>query len=71
MNSILTFADVLEAADQLSPDEQIELVAVLKRQIAEAARQRIVADIQEARRDFAARQYKPMTAAEIVGEATS
>ena len=65
------FADALDAAEQLDPDAQVELVAVLKRRLAERGRERIAATVEQARREFASGQSKPMTAAEIVREALS
>lgn len=66
-----TFSDVLDAAEHLDPDAQAELVAVLNRRLAERGRERIAATVAQARREFAAGQSKPMTAAEIVREALS
>lgn len=54
----------------LDPDAQAELIAVLNRRLAER-RERIAATVEEARREFASGQSKPMTAAEIVREALS
>jgi len=65
------FADALEAAEQLDLDAQAELVAVLSRRLAERGRERIAATVEQARREFASGQSKPMTAAEIVREALS
>lgn len=66
MSQTLGFAETLEAAEQLDPDEQAELVAVLSRRLAKRGRERIVASVAEARREFAAGQCNPTTAAEIV-----
>jgi hypothetical protein len=41
MAHVLPFAEVLEAADRLSQDEQEELIAILHRRLAQAARQRL------------------------------
>ena len=65
------FADALDAAEQLDPDAQMELVAVLSRRLAERGRERIAATVEQARRELASGQSKPMTAAEIVREALS
>jgi ribose 1,5-bisphosphokinase PhnN len=65
------FADALEAAEQLDPDAQAELVAVLSRRLAERGREHVAAVVAQARREFAAGQCQPMTAAEIVREAQS
>ena len=66
-----TFADVLDAAEQLDDDAQAELVPVLSRRLAERGRERVAATVAEARREFAAGQCQPMTAAELVREAQS
>ncbi len=68
MANVLPFAEVLEAADHLSPDEQEELVAILRRRVAQAARQRLAADVEEARREFAQGQCLPATAEELMRE---
>jgi hypothetical protein len=65
------FADVLDAAEQLDVEAQAELVAVLSRRLAERGRERVVATVAQARREFAAGQCQPLTAAEIVREAQS
>ncbi len=71
MSKQTTFADVLDAAEQLDSDAQAELVAVLSRRLAERGRERVAATVAQARREFAAGQCQPMTAAELVREAQS
>lgn len=70
MNQKAAFADVLNVAEQLD-DAQAELVAVLSRRLAERGRERVAATVAEARREFAAGQCEPMTAADLVREAQS
>ena len=70
MSQTVAFSDALDAAERLDADAQAELVAVLNRRLAERGRER-VATIEQARREFANGQSKPMTAAEIVREALS
>jgi hypothetical protein len=65
------FADILDAVDQLDPDAQAELVAVVSRRLAERGRERVAASVAEARREFAAGGCQTVTAAELVGEALS
>ena len=65
------FADVLDAAEQLDTEAQTELVAVLSRRLAERGRERVVNTVAQARREFAAGQCEPMSAAELVREAQS
>lgn len=71
MSQQLAFAEALAAAEQLDADAQAELVAVLSRRLAERGRERVAAVVAEARREFAAGQCQPRTAAEIVHEAQS
>lgn len=71
MNQQTTFADVLDAAEQLDVDAQAELITVLSRRLAERGRERVAATTAQARREFAAGQCQPMTAAELVREAQS
>ncbi len=70
MSQQIAFADALDAAEQLDADAQAELVAILSRRLAERGRERVVAAVAEARREFASGQCQPMTAAELVREAT-
>jgi hypothetical protein len=71
MSGQSTFAEVLDAAEQLDVDAQAELVAVLSRRLAERGRDRVAATVAQARREFAAGQCQTMTAAELVREAQS
>lgn len=70
MASAMPFGEVLEAADHLTFDEQQELVAILNRRLAQAARQRLATEIQEARQEFAAGSCKPLTPDELMREIT-
>ncbi|MCE9555025.1 MAG: hypothetical protein K8T91_16855 [Planctomycetes bacterium] len=71
MSQQIAFADALNAAEQLDADAQAELVAVLSRRIAERGRERVAAVVAESRKEFAAGQCLPMTAAELLCEAPS
>jgi ribose 1,5-bisphosphokinase PhnN len=71
MSQQSNFAEALDAAEQLDPDAQADLVAVLSRRLAERGRERLAMVVTQARREFAAGQCQPMTAAEIVREAQS
>jgi hypothetical protein len=65
------FAEALDAFEQLDADAQTELVALLSRRLAERGRERVAATVAQARREFAAGQCQPMTAADLVREAQS
>lgn len=69
MSQPIGFADALDAAERLDPDAQAELVAVLSRRLAERGRERLATVVAQARREFAAGQCQPTTAAELIREA--
>ena len=71
MSQQIAFDEALQAAEQLDADAQAELVAVLSRRLAERGRERVAAGVAQGRREFAAGQCQPMTAAELVREAQS
>ena len=62
----MLFGELLEAADQLSLEEQADFVEVLRRRVAERRRNEIAGEIQEARRDYAAGRCQPATPAAIL-----
>jgi hypothetical protein len=68
MPQAIPFGEILDAADQLSPDEQRELAAILNRRLAQAARHRVAAEIQEARQEFAEGRCVAATPEEILRE---
>lgn len=68
MDRVLPFHKVLEAADHLSQDEQEELIAILYRRLAQAARQRLAGEIKEARQEYTEGQGSPATPDELMGE---
>ncbi len=68
MTHVLPFGEVLEAADHLSQDEQEELIAILHRRVAYAARQRMAAEVQQARQEFAEGRCSPATPEELMRE---
>ena len=64
----MLFSEVLEAADQLSPEDQQALIAILHRRLAQAGRQQLAADVQEARAEFAAGHCQPATPDDLLRE---
>jgi hypothetical protein len=68
MTQVMSFGEVLEAADRLSQEEQEELIAILQRRLAQTARQRLISDIQEARQEFAEGRCSPATPNELMCE---
>jgi hypothetical protein len=55
------FGEVLEAADQLSLEEQEDLVEVLRHRVIERRREDLAAEIRQARREFDAGQCELTT----------
>ena len=68
MHHPLPFGEVLEAVDRLSPEEQETLMEIVHRRLAEQNRKRLVAEVQEARAEFAEGRCRPATADEIMAE---
>ena len=67
----MPFSDVLEAADNLSLDEQQTLLDILRRRIADRARCVMVQDVEDARREFGAGQCRAVSADELMREILS
>ena len=64
-----TFADVVDAADKLSAEEQESLLRILRRRIAERTRTQLAADVAEARAEFVSGGARPATVQQIMDEA--
>jgi len=67
----MSFSEILEAADQLSVDEQTTLIEVLRHRVTERRREELAREIQEARREFQAGHCQPKSPAEILKEILS
>ncbi len=68
MTGTLPFGEVLEAADLLTPDEQEMLIEILRRRLVQTGRQRLLADIEEAEKEFAEGRCKVVTPEELMRE---
>lgn len=62
----MSFNEILEAADQLSLDEQATLLEVLQNRFIEHRREALVRDVQQARREFEAGQCLPISPADLL-----
>ncbi len=71
MEQALPFAEVLEAVDRLSAEEQETLVAIVRRRMAERGRQRVASEVEEARREFAEGRCRPATPEDRIDEILS
>lgn len=65
------FGDVLDAVGSLSPEEQYTLVDIVSHRLAEQGRSRVLANVQEAEREFAAGQCRQVTVDELMDEINS
>ncbi|NLX53670.1 MAG: hypothetical protein GXY58_01000 [Planctomycetaceae bacterium] len=67
--SMPTFADIVDAADRLSVDEQETLLEILRRRIATRNRAELAHDVRAARAEHANGQSHVATVAQIMDEA--
>lgn len=66
MDTTIRFGEVLEAVETLSADEQETLIEIVERRLAERSRQRIIADVLEARAQFARGECKPVSVDSLI-----
>lgn len=71
MQQSISFGEVLEAVETLSPDEQETLVDIVEHRLAERIRQRLATDIQEARVEFAKGSCQPVSVHSLMEEILS
>jgi hypothetical protein len=71
MERTMPFAEVLEAVDQLSAEDQEVLVEIVRRRAAERSRKRLAAEAQEAQHEFAEGRCRRTTSAELMDEILS
>lgn len=71
MERSTSFADVLEAVNQLSIEEQEDLVEIVRRRASERGRKRVAAEAEEARRDFKEGRCRPISPDELMHELPS
>jgi len=71
MKNVGSFAQVLEAADRLSREEQETLIDILHRRAIEARRREIAKDIRRAQQEFRKGRCRATTPAEIMKDIVS
>jgi hypothetical protein len=64
------FADIVDAAENLSVDEQETLLEILRRRIAERNRAQLVRDVESSRAEHSSGRSQVATVAEIMDEAS-
>lgn len=62
----MSFAELLDAVNELPFDEQAELVEIVQRRLLEHRRDELAKEIRQARRDFQAGHCHPATPSEIL-----
>jgi hypothetical protein len=67
----LTFAEILEAADRLSLNDQEDLIRILENRLREQKRASIVQDVHEAQEEFAQGKCQPVTPEQLIEEILS
>ena len=71
MNFHLPFADVLEAVDRLSSEEQETLLEIVHRRIVERGRKRLAEEAKEARQEFVDGVCRPVHTDQLMDEILS
>jgi 3-methyladenine DNA glycosylase/8-oxoguanine DNA glycosylase len=66
-----TFADLIEAAEQLLIEEQEDLVHILKNRLRDRKRAELIKDVAEAQQEFAQGKCKPLNPEQIMEEILS
>ena len=68
MGHAMLFGEVLEAIDQLSPEEQETLLDIVQHRLVERGRKQLAADIEDDRIEFAAGRCRPATVEKLMKE---
>ena len=61
MSAVMRFCDVLDAAEELTLDEQAELVEVMQRRLAEQRRERFMEELRQSQAEYARGEAKRVT----------
>jgi hypothetical protein len=65
------FAEILEAASELTLEEQEDLIGILQNRLRESRRAAIVKDVRSATEEFAQGKCQPVTPLELMKEILS
>jgi hypothetical protein len=66
-----TFADILEAAEQLPIEDQENLIHILKNRLRDQKRAQLIQDVYEAQQELLQGKCKPVTPEQIMEEILS
>ena len=67
----ISFADILEAAEQLSFEDREDLIRILQNRLREQKRADIITDVKEAQQEFTQGRCQPVTPEELMKEILS
>jgi hypothetical protein len=71
MGNVLSFDDLLEAADLLGLDDQETLIEILRRRLVDRRRAEIVEEVRAARKELSEQGCRPSTPEHLMGEILS
>jgi hypothetical protein len=71
MNSKTTFAEILEAADQLPIEDRESLIDILQNRLRDRRRADLVRDVREAQQEFAEGKCQAVTPEQLMKEILS
>ena len=71
MGKIMSFDEILEAADQMPQEDQETLIEVLKSRLRDLHRAELVKAVQEAQAEYKQGQCRPVAPDELMGEILS
>jgi hypothetical protein len=66
--SMKSFGEILEMADNLPLEEKLMLIEILKKRISESERIRIINDVKDAEKEFNPKDFKTSTVDEIIND---
>ena len=67
----INFADILEAAEQLSLEDREDLVRILQNRLREQKRTELIEDIRESEQEFEKGECQPVTPEQLMKEILS
>jgi hypothetical protein len=71
MKKVITFEEVLEAADRLSLEEQGAIIDILRRRLIDQRHQEIVQEVHEARKEYQEGRCRQASTQEIINDILS
>jgi hypothetical protein len=63
-----TFAEILEATDQLTLEDQENLIDILQKRLRDSRKANLVKDVQEAQKEFVEGKCQPVTPEQLMQE---